>query len=163
MKTKNKHLQYPRISGMGLRLCGGNMQKLLIVFLMNIMGWTSFGNLGIPSPAIGQSKTDKPIKVRLTTYHRAEDYWTRRLKSSSGYTLKEGISVAADPKIFDYGTKIYIEGVGERQIHDTGTAVISREASNGKLPIIDVFFISKKSADHFANTHKYASVWVVKN
>ena len=130
---------------------------------MNTMGWTSFGNLGTPSPAIGQSKTDKAIKVRLTTYHRAEDYWTRKLKSSSGYTLKEGVSVAADPKIFDYGTKIYIEGVGERQIHDTGTAVVSREASNGKLPIIDVFFISKKSADHFANTHKYARVWVVSN
>ena len=163
MKIQNKHSQSLRISGTALQLCGGTMRKLSIVFLMSIMGWTSFGNLGTPSPAIGQSKTDKAIKVRLTTYHRAEDYWTRKLKSSSGYTLKEGVSVAADPKIFDYGTKIYIEGVGERQIHDTGTAVVSREASNGKLPIIDVFFISKESADHFANTHKYARVWVVSN
>ena len=117
----------------------------------------------MPSPVLGQQKIDNGIKVRLTSYHRAEDYWTRRLKSSSGYTLKEGISVAADPKIFDYGTRIYIEGVGERQVHDTGTAVINREASGGRLPIVDVFFISRKSADRFADTHKYARVWIVKN
>jgi len=56
-----------------------------------------------------------------------------------------------------------IEGVGVRQVHDTGTAVIERKASRGKLPVIDVFFIKKSSADRFADSHKYASVWVVKD
>jgi 3D (Asp-Asp-Asp) domain-containing protein len=126
------------------------------------MGWTSFGNLGMPSPATGELKTDKGIKVRLTTYHRNEDYWTRRLRSSSGYTLKEGISVACDPKIFDYGTKIMIQGVGIRQVHDTGTAVVAKKASNGKLPVVDIFFLKESSAEKFANSHKYAQVWVVK-
>lgn len=126
---------------------------------------TSFGNLGMPSILTGQSKTAEPkkIKVRLTTYHRNEDYWTRKLKSSSGYTLKEGISVACDPRIFRYGTKLMIEGVGVRQVHDTGTAVIEKTASKGKLPVVDIFFISKSSADRFADSHKYASVWVVKD
>lgn len=162
MNTKNKHSQYLPISGMASRLFGANTQKLLIVFLMNTMAWTSFGNLGMPSPATGQAKTDKGIKVRLTTYHRGEDYWTRRLRSASGYTLKEGISVACDPKIFDYGTKIMIEGVGVRQVHDTGTAVIEKTASGGKLPVVDVFFLKESSAERFANSHKYAQVWVVK-
>ena len=162
MRTKNKHLQYPRISGTASRLCGATMRKLSIVFLMSTMGWTSFGNLGMPSPAIGELKTDKGIKVRLTTYHRNEDYWTRRLCSSSGYTLKEGVSVACDPRIFDYGTKIMIQGVGIRQVHDTGTAVVARKASNGKLPVVDIFFLKESSAEKFANSHKYAQVWVVK-
>ena len=162
MKIKNKHSQSLRISGTASRLCGATMRKLSIVFLMSTMGWTSFGNLGMPSPATGESKTDKGIKVRLTTYHRNEDYWTRRLRSSSGYTLKEGISVACDPKIFDYGTKIMIEGVGVRQVHDTGTAVVAKKASKGKLPVVDVFFLKESSAEKFANSHKYAQVWVVK-
>jgi len=162
MNTKNKPSQFPPISGTDLVRYGGSMRKLLIVFLMNTMVWTSFGNLGMPFPATGQAKTDKGIKVRLTTYHRAEDYWTRRLRSSSGYTLKEGISVACDPKIFDYGTKLMIEGVGVRQVHDTGTAVIEKKASSGKLPVVDVFFLSRASAERFAETHKYAQVWVVK-
>jgi len=162
MRTKNKHSQFPLISGTASRLCGGTMRKLSIVFLMSTMGWTSLGNLGMPSPAIGELKTDKGIKVRLTTYHRNEDYWTRRLRSSSGYTLKEGVSVACDPRIFDYGTKIMIQGVGIRQVHDTGTAVVSRKASNGKLPVVDIFFLKESSAEKFANSHKYAQVWVVK-
>lgn len=100
-----------------------------------------------------------PIKVRLTTYHRGEDSYTSRLKSASGYTLKEGISVAADPKLFDYGDWIYIDGIGARQVHDTGSAVISRKASGGKLPVIDVFFQRRKDAEEFANNHKYALVY----
>ena len=162
MKQKSKHSQFLPISGTALLPCGATMRKLSIVFLMSTMGWTSFGNLGTPSPATGESKIDKGIKVRLTTYHRNEDYWTRRLRSSSGYTLKEGISVACDPKIFDYGTKIMIQGVGIRQVHDTGTAVVAKKASNGKLPVVDIFFLKESSAEQFANSHKYAQVWVVK-
>ena len=100
-----------------------------------------------------------PIKVRLTTYHRGEDSYTRRLKSASGYTLKEGISVAADPRVFGYGNWIYIDGIGARQVHDTGSAVISRKASGGKFPVIDVFFHKRKDAEAFANSHKYALVY----
>jgi len=162
MKTKSKPSQFPPISGTASRLSGANMRKLSIVFLMSTMGWTSLGNLGMPLIATGVSKADKGIRVRLTTYHRNEDYWTSRLRSSSGYTLKEGISVACDPKIFDYGTKIMIEGVGIRQVHDTGTAVVEKKASNGKLPVVDVFFLKESSANKFAGSHKYAQVWVVK-
>ena len=136
------------------------------------MAWTSIAFLWILFPATGNLKADEklflcpakePVRVRLTTYHRHEDYWTSRLKSASGHTLREGVSVAADPKIFPYGTKIYIEGVGIRKVHDTGTAVISKKASRGKLPVVDIFFLKKCSAERFANSHRYARVWIVKN
>ena len=137
--------------------------KILISCIMVAM-------FSIAFPATGNPKADedlfippqsKPIKVRLTTYHRNEDYWTRRLKSSSGYTLKEGVSVAVDPRIFPYGSKIYIEGIGIRKVHDTGTAVISKKASGGKLPVVDIFFMQKRCAEAFANSHRYARVWVI--
>lgn len=172
MKTKNKPLPYRRTSGMGSLRFGVRMPRCLTAFRKNLMVWTSIACLLILSPATGNLKADerlflrpdaKPVKVRLTTYYRAEDYWTRRLKSASGYTLKEGVSVAGDPKIFPYGTRVYIDGVGVRKVHDTGTAVIERKASNGKLPILDVFFMKKECADRFADSHRYAQVWVLKN
>jgi hypothetical protein len=55
-----------------------------------------------------------------------------------------------------------IEGVGIRQVHVTGTAVVEKKASNGKLPVVDIFFLKESSADQFASSHKYAQVWVVK-
>ena len=170
MKRKSKLSLFPRTSGTASRPCGEAMQKFLTAFRRSITVWTSIAFLLILSPATGNLKADeklflcpekKPVKVRLTTYHRNEDYWTSKLKSASGYTLKEGVSVATDPKLFPYGTKIYIEGVGIRQVHDTGTAVISRKASNGKLPIVDVFFMRENCAEAFANSHRYARVWVV--
>lgn len=172
MKPKSKPSRSLRISGTDSRPYGVRMPRCLTAFQKNLMVWTSIACLWILFPATGNLKADeklfippqaKPVKVRLTTYHRNEDYWTRRLKSASGYTLKEGISVAGDPKIFPYGTKIYIEGVGIRKVHDTGTAVISKKASKGKLPIVDIFFMREACAEDFANSHRYARVWVLKD
>lgn len=172
MKPQNKPSRSRRTYGTDSLLSGEAMQKFLTASLRSTMVWTSIVCLWILFPATGNLKADeklfispekKPLKVRLTTYHRNEDYWTSRLKSASGYTLKEGVSVATDPKLFPYGTKIYIEGVGIRQVHDTGTAVISRKASRGKLPIVDIFFLREKCAEAFANSHRYARVWIVQN
>jgi len=44
-------------------------------------------------------------------------------KTASGVYTKEGVTVSADPKVFPMGTKIYIEGVGERIVQDTGGAI----------------------------------------
>lgn len=172
MKPKSKPSRSLRISGTASRPCGVRMPRCLTAFQKNLMVWMSIACLWILFPATGNLKADeklfippqaKPVKVRLTTYHRNEDYWTRQLKSASGTRLREGISVAGDPKIFPYGTKIYIEGVGIRKVHDTGTAVISKKASKGKLPIVDIFFMREACAEDFANSHRYARVWVLKD
>lgn len=95
---------------------------------------------------------NKEVTVVLTAYWAKggkTDRWSRKLKSSSGMTLQEGISVAADPKLFNYGTKLHIPGLGERIVVDTGTDVIKRTASQKRglfVPVIDIFFHHKEDA-----------------
>ena len=103
------------------------------------------------------------VKHRLTVYYPGEDQWTSKCQSSSGCTLKDGVSVATDQKLYDYGDKVFIEGLGERVVHDTGTAVLERRASQGRYPIIDIFFKSKSEAIRFSNSFKYANVYLVEN
>ena len=98
----------------------------------------------------------KEIKVRITTYWANggdTDGWSAKRQSSTGVRLKPNVSVAVDPKIIPYFSRIYIPNLGFRYAHDTGTAVIRKKASNGKYPIIDVFFLHKRDAERFANTH----------
>lgn len=98
----------------------------------------------------------KEIKVRITTYWAKggdTDGWSAKRESSTGVTLKPNISVAVDPRIIPYFSRIYIPNLGFRYAHDTGTAVIRKKASGGKYPVIDVFFLHKKDAIRFANTH----------
>lgn len=98
----------------------------------------------------------KIITVRLTVYWAKggdTDYYSSKKKSSTGYTLKQGESIAVDPKIIPYRREVIIPNVGIVKAVDTGTAVIEKRASNGKLPVIDVFFEHKKDAMLFANRY----------
>ncbi len=99
------------------------------------------------------------ITVRLTVYWAkggGTDYYSSKMKSSTGYTLKQGESIAVDPRIIPYRKEVIIPNVGLVKAVDTGTAVRNKTASNGKLPVIDVFFTHKKDAIMFAN--KYPKV-----
>ncbi|WP_340032571.1 3D domain-containing protein [Paenibacillus sp. FSL K6-1122] len=62
-------------------------------------------------------------------------------KTASGAMTKEGVTIAADWKVLPEGTKVYIEGVGERIVQDVGGAI--------KKNKIDVYFESKKDAIDF--------------
>lgn len=96
------------------------------------------------------------ITVRLTVYWAKggdTDYYSSKKKSSTGYTLKQGESIAVDPKIIPYKKEVIIPNVGVVKAVDTGTAVKTKKASNGKLPVIDVFFERKKDAMLFANRY----------
>jgi 3D (Asp-Asp-Asp) domain-containing protein len=98
----------------------------------------------------------KEIKVRITTYWAKggdTDGWSAKRQSSTGVRLKPNFSVAVDPKVIPYFSRVYIPNLGMRVAHDTGTAVIRKKASGGKYPVIDVFFLYKKDAIRFANTH----------
>ena len=90
-------------------------------------------------------KPTKKLKVRLTAYWCGQDPDTSRFKSSTGYTLKPGKSCAVYPKIIPYGSTVVINGKEFKAI-DTGTAVVSKKASRGKLPVVDLFFKTERQA-----------------
>ena len=87
----------------------------------------------------------KKIKVRLTAYWCGQDPDTSRFKSSTGYTLKSGRSCAVDPRIIPYGSIVVVNGKEFRAI-DTGTAVVAKKASHGKLPVVDLFYKTERQA-----------------
>jgi 3D (Asp-Asp-Asp) domain-containing protein len=98
----------------------------------------------------------KEIKVRLTAYWAkgsGTDSWSAKRQSSTGATLKPNKSVAVDPRIIPYFSKLYIPNLGFRFAHDTGTAVINKKASHGKYPVIDIFFMTEKEAMRFVNNN----------
>ena len=98
----------------------------------------------------------KVLTVRLTVYWArgaGTDADSRRMRSSTGYTLKQGDSIAVDPRIIPYNKEVIIPNVGLVKAVDTGSAVVGKVASGGKLPVIDVFFVNKSDAIDFADSH----------
>jgi 3D (Asp-Asp-Asp) domain-containing protein len=98
----------------------------------------------------------KEIKVRLTAYWAkgsGTDSWSAKRQSSTGATLKPNRSVAVDPRIIPYFSKLYIPNLGFRFAHDTGTDVIRKKASHGKYPVVDIFFMTEKEAMRFVNNN----------
>jgi 3D (Asp-Asp-Asp) domain-containing protein len=86
----------------------------------------------------------KKMKVRITGYWPGEDEWSSRYQSSTGTRLRAGRHCAVDPDIIPLWSKIRIlNGKREWVAVDTGSAVISKKASGGKLPVIDVFAASE--------------------
>lgn len=109
---------------------------------------------------------EKKMRARLTVYWAkgsGTDSDTARKKSSSGTRLREGVSVAVDPRLIPFYKRLYIPNLGIRVAHDTGTAVKLKKASGGKLPVIDIFFEKKQDALRFAyNNPKIVTVSVYK-
>jgi 3D (Asp-Asp-Asp) domain-containing protein len=96
------------------------------------------------------------LTARLTVYWArggSTDADSRRLRSSTGHTLKQGDSIAVDPRIIPYQKEVIIPNVGLVRAVDTGTAVKNKVASHGTMPVIDVFFVNKTDAEHFANKY----------
>jgi len=96
------------------------------------------------------------LTVRLTVYWAKggdTDRDSAKKKSSTGYTLKQGESIAVDPAIIPYTKEVIIPNIGLVKAVDTGTAVKQKRASGGKLPVIDVFFEHKKDALLFAQRY----------
>jgi 3D (Asp-Asp-Asp) domain-containing protein len=104
----------------------------------------------------------KKIKVRITGYWPGEDEWSSRYQSSTGTRLRAGRHCAVDPDIIPLWSKIRVMG-GKREwvAVDTGTAVKSKKASGGKLPVIDVFAASEKQFNAM-RLPKVAMVEVIK-
>lgn len=69
----------------------------------------------------------------------------------SGTTVEEGRTIAADWSVLEPGTKVYIEGVGERIVEDTGGLIVGE--------CIDVYVEDVEVA--LERGRHTAKVWVV--
>jgi 3D (Asp-Asp-Asp) domain-containing protein len=69
----------------------------------------------------------------------------------SGTTVKEGQTIAADWDVLPAGTRVYIEGVGERIVEDTGGDIVGQA--------IDVYVEDVDRA--MDNGRHMARVWIV--
>lgn len=101
----------------------------------------------------------KETTVRLTVYWKSEDGWTRRGFTSTGGPLISYKTVAVDPKVFPYGSKIKLPELGlETVAWDTGSAVKSRKASvkmGRNDPVIDLYIEKKNDALEFVKKNPY--------
>ena len=70
----------------------------------------------------------------------------------SGTVVEEGRTIAADWSVLEPGTKVYIDGIGERIVEDTGGAIVDK--------CIDVYVEDLEVALQ-GGRHK-ADVWIVK-
>lgn len=71
----------------------------------------------------------------------------------SGTTVKEGQTIAADWDVLPAGTKVYIDGVGERIVEDTGSAIVDK--------CIDIY-VEDVNVARQGGRHK-ADVWIVED
>ena len=146
------------------------MKILCRISVLLLASWILFKNeITSPSPKaiifnkdkmvdnfIKTNTPKKEIKVRLTAYWAKgsdTDSWSAKRQSSTGATLKPNRSVAVDPRIIPYFSKLYIPNLGFRFAHDTGTDVIRKKASHGKYPVVDIFFMTEKEAMRFVNNN----------
>lgn len=73
--------------------------------------------------------------------------------TASGSPVTPGVTVAADPAVLPLGTRVYIDGIGERVVQDTGGAIRGRK--------IDLAVESHREAVEWGVQHK--GVWVCAN
>ncbi|QJD85818.1 3D domain-containing protein [Cohnella herbarum] len=72
--------------------------------------------------------------------------------TSSGAVVREGRTIAVDPKVIPIGWWVYIEGIGFRRAEDTGGAVKGKK--------IDVYYESESRANKFGMKRGY-KVYVI--
>jgi len=69
----------------------------------------------------------------------------------SGEVATEGITIAADTRVHPIGTKLYIEGIGERVVQDIGGSIYGNK--------LDIYFDSHSKALEFGR--QSLEVWEV--
>lgn len=114
--------------------------KLLLILLIFL---TPFNTLKAESLQSGEF-------IARVTYYWPGDSGQSGRTTSTGNLASSDKTVAVDPKIIPYGSKIYIPEMEKTYVaHDTGSAIKNRTASKkvGKNNIvIDIFCESRKEA-----------------
>lgn len=65
----------------------------------------------------------KWLNFKATYYTKDEPGMNGKGITSTGTKVEEGRTIAVDPKIIPYGTRVYIEGIGYRVAEDCGSAI----------------------------------------
>jgi 3D (Asp-Asp-Asp) domain-containing protein len=79
---------------------------------------------------------------------RVTYYWTYPNITSTGVKPQAGKTIAVDPKIIPYGSKVHIPEMNKTYIaENTGPAVVSKKASQGKTIVVDIYCKTKAEAD----------------
>ena len=73
-------------------------------------------------------------------------------KTATGTIPSSGRTVAVDPRVIPFGTKIYIEGLGERIAEDSGANIKGRQ--------LDIFLPSVEHCRHFGVQTREVQVMV---
>lgn len=73
--------------------------------------------------------------------------------TASGAIATEGITIAADTRILPIGTKVYIDGIGERIVQDTGSAIKSNK--------IDIYLDNHSEYFNSIYNRENVRVWVI--
>lgn len=79
-----------------------------------------------------------------------DDYGNDLVFGASGVLLEQGVSIAVDPAVIQYGTKVIINGHGEYIAQDTGSVIVGNK--------IDVYFDNHEEARNFGE--QYAEVFL---
>jgi 3D (Asp-Asp-Asp) domain-containing protein len=79
---------------------------------------------------------------------RVTYYWTHHNTTSTGAKPQAGKTIAVDPKIIPYGSKVFIPKMQKTYVAmNTGPAVVSKKASRGKTIVVDIYCRTKAEAD----------------
>jgi 3D (Asp-Asp-Asp) domain-containing protein len=114
---------------------------------------------------LGTITVEKPVEAEVAKVETKEFIGNYKLTwyngdakgigthGASGEKLIPGVSVAVNPKVIPYGTRIYIEGYGEFIAHDTGIAP-------AKGQVIDIFVAKFKDVPTYGID--YADVYIIR-
>ena len=109
------------------------------------------------APAEPSILEDKPeyawIEFQITHYTKDEPGMNGKGITSTGTKVKAGRTIAVDPKVIPYGTRVYIEGIGYRVAEDCGGAVKGNH--------VDVY-VDRSDGEHLLNVTLKAKLRIVK-
>jgi 3D (Asp-Asp-Asp) domain-containing protein len=107
-----------------------------------------------PQPPEHMIRADHPRpplgRFKLTPYSGPQLRGKVKAITASGTAARAGRTVAVDPKVIPLGSRVYIEGIGERIAEDVGGAVKGRH--------IDVYLASVPQAIRFGVQRAIVSV-----